>query len=75
MYHDYNSGWAKAETWNKGGCSEVWAKINYNGTDTAWQVDTRTARASVSGGHISFQGSVGMARLLGGGLSPANDFF
>lgn len=66
MYHSYNSSSGTADTENKGGCSEVYARIKANGSFTAWHVATGKAVAGSSGSGYSFDTSQGKARVLGG---------
>lgn len=68
IYHNYNSSSGTADTENKGGCSEVYARIKANGTFTAWHVATNKAVAGSSGTGYSFDTSQGKARVIGGGI-------
>lgn len=67
MFHEHNSSSAHADTENKGGCSEVAARIGYNSTTTAWSYHVTKAQVNISLTPLTFQWSAAKAYQTGVG--------
>lgn len=67
LYHTHSSSGAHADTENKGGCSEVAARIHYNSTNTGWSYATSKANVNISLTPFTFVSSSGKGYETGVG--------